>query len=533
MNKRKYFLGGLAAAGVLAAGGIAAARLLRDAPDPRNPQDSAPYAEALIEEARKQGIRLQAPGPQNQSIKAQVPRRFAPLYDHPERHDVSVMTGVDRPRPGQANPWRKAEELAARLFGASACAFNPHGASFANHSAVKALVLTAGRGKTFLCADSVHISVIHALSNLEVNVRFLPVEHHPLGFTTALDPEVLRHAADTTPNLGGIIVTSPEYQGTVGNLRAYKAIAEEHNVAILGDQSWEIGLGFSDLLSESMIRLGYSIVTTSPHKMVPVVRGGNAMSLLGTDGRIPLDLFQACVTEDISTSKPSAGLADLDIGRRYLALHAADDIARLVETFETEMARFNSLDLGARVIDFRDEIANGRTVATGCVPYRVVVDTHLTGWRGTYLGALMLEKGVQIAQPSVFYLNFGAGLRGGPNLVAGFRALEQVLRELRAIHRPDPLDLTDLPTLPAEIEEINFRGLLDAPTENVPLEKSLERLSRYTVGTYPPGHGIWKPKGMITARRLDFVVKSKRFGASLYGQPDAVPTGYVKVLRES
>lgn len=485
---------------------------------PQLGQEETPYWTALQEQAGRLQHRLQAPGHAG-SLDGAFVDLLGAQWAH---YDVSVVHGLDVALPGQAAPLAQAERLAADAVGAAACAFLTTGASGVAKALTSALVDVA-RGRRILVARNAHISVIHELDGRGALVEILPVEMHPLGMATVLDPAVLRRAL-AKGDVGGVWVSTPCYEGVLGATGECIEAANAAGVPVVVDGSWASELPFSGLDDQNPIRLGADAVVGSPHKTLRAP-GQVAWAFLGKSGRIPLDVFEAATTRNKSTSKSSLLIAGLDLCR-HDAVHNADAGIRANRAAVEECRGW--LPQGM-LVDWDEERRAGRTIAPSSIPYRMTFRTWETGYTGYELATRLREQyGVQVAQPNYLYLSMGTGVGRPDTIRAACEAMRSLLTELP--HR-SALDPDDLPGLTLSTALVDF-GEARGDIERVPLEEAVGRRLVHPIGAYPPGLALKAPTETLDATTAEYLTVVKGNGATLYGTPGSLlSAGLVAVYR--
>jgi arginine decarboxylase len=485
-------------------------------PAPTHGQQRTPYTDALRREADRQLVRAQAPGHGGSGF----PEDFVEILRDYAHFDVSVMAGVDVPLvPGTRTPLQEAEELCAELYGAGSCRFVTTGATHASQGGALTMFEAAGRGKSLVVQASVHISVIDALSRTGAEVDMVPPEMSPLGVATVLHPNALERVLNGREDIGGVIISTPSYEGAVADMQRLVEIAHARGVPVMIDSAWGSELGLSPLLPGSALQAGADLVVGSPHKELRAP-GQAAWIFRGPRSLISEVVFGGVVRAQLSTSKAAPFLAGLDSARRDAALYASERILRSITTVAEEADRFRRRGLGHLLVEW-DDVPNH-------IPYRLVFNLQETGHTGYELGAKLREEhGVQVAQSNILFICCGFGVGADSQIRATFRALEQVVRGL-----PKRLPLQDVPVPPLRLRKVDFRGVPGSGVQVVPLRDAIGRRAKFPMGGYPPGFCVLVPGAEIQAEDIDYLEEIISLGAVRFGPPAEVPPGQVAVIPE-
>ncbi len=468
-------------------------------------QNELPYWTSLKASGRHFLYRGQAPG-----HGGRLPRRTREIFDQFDRYDLSVVRGLDKPTGGRETAWRRAEKLCADLYHAADCRYLMTGASHAAQAMTKALVASAGRRG--IVAGNCHISIVDALTDVGAQALFVAPERHPLGFATYVSAERLKRALEQQPDW--VIMSTPSYEGYVGPIRDWVKLAHDHGCPIFIDQAWCPEMDLSDRLPVSALQAGADLVSSSPHKTM-YSPGMTAWVFRGHGSRVPADVFEDEARKEHSTSKSAPFLAATDVNRWEAWRRGKSDIERSIEAIE-KARRLVSPEL------FLEPDGDA-------IPYRVVFQTCVTGYRGFEISDLVEDEfKCQVAQPNILFACCGFGIGATRSIYKTFRAFDTVCARLP---RRPALDITSVPTLSPRDELIEFGGLIYSRTENVPWAEAVGRRSRYALGAYPPGYCVVVPGSVITGEKLAYIDALRSSGAMIYGAPGSIPAGYVSVLK--
>ena len=469
-----------------------------------------PYTTALVQQAQAYTLRAQAPGHGGLGYTDE----YKQLLPHASFLDVSVM-------PGLAEALSASEEFYADWLGVEWVRYFTTGATGAAIAAAMALFNTVAGGLVAI-QSSCHMSVWDAARYAAARIVTLPPRMSPLGFALAVHPDDLREFLAAHPDLRGLILSTPSYEGAVGHLKELIEIAHAHGVVVMVDCAWGPELGRSPLLPGGPIEAGADVVVFSQHKTT-ASPGQVATVILPRNSRISTLQAERAARASGTTSKNSMLLAGQETGLRDLMETGERRIARAIERVEEQEARFRTMGLGHLLVDW-----GTYADVAGHVPYRVVFDTRETGYTGFELAAMLGSHGVQVAQPNHGFMVFGFGLGAIDHIEPIFRAVADLVGGL------DPRPALGYPPLPPlRVHEIDLRVLLHRPVEAVPYRDAVGRLVADAVSPYPPGFPAVVPGQVVLpedARYLELIFDEWR--AVRHGLPDDVPAGHLLVLKE-
>jgi len=320
-------------------------------------QDSVPLLEALLRHASSRRERFHVPGHKGGlGAYSDWVRVFGRgVLDL----DLTELPGLDDPHwPAPEGIVEQAQVLAAEAFGARDARFLVGGAT----AGVLAMVLGAVRPrKLLLAAQPFHRSVAAAATLAGCELNSLPVRlAGSAGIPLPAPADALRREI-ALRRPAAVLVTSPTYHGVTADLRGYADVCREGKIPLLVDAAHGAHFGFAPELPPEATRFGVSACVISLHKTAGALTPGavlligprdqekrpahgqestawipgheRAARTPGQDAPATIDLARVdAALRLVETSSPSFPvLASLDLARRRLAVHGAEDWGKAVK----------------------------------------------------------------------------------------------------------------------------------------------------------------------------------------------------------
>lgn len=126
------------------------------------------------------------------------------------------------------------------------------------------------RGETILMARNCHKSVYHAvyLNGLQTEYVY-PKAVENYGICGSIDPEDIRKKLEENPEIKGIFLTSPTYDGIVSDIVKIAELAHAKNIPVIVDEAHGAHFVLDDRFPKSAVLCGADIVINSIHKTLP------------------------------------------------------------------------------------------------------------------------------------------------------------------------------------------------------------------------------------------------------------------------
>ncbi len=229
------------------------------------------------------------------------------------KYDVTEVEGVDSLFES-SGAIAETEKRFAKIYGAGASLLSAGGSTLCIQGMLAAAL---NPGDKIIIARNCHASAVNTLALLDVN----PIWINPKDLYGA------EKAFAENPGIKAVYLTSPDYFGTLSDIKAFAELAHKNGAKLLIDNAHGAHLHFFD---EEMhpISLGADMCADSLHKSLPVLTGGALLHL--KDGSLR-DIAKQKMRLFGSTSPSYIIMLSADKCAGYLEEKAKGDFAVLKE----------------------------------------------------------------------------------------------------------------------------------------------------------------------------------------------------------
>ena len=425
--------------------------------------------------------------------------------------DVPLFGGLDEIKLSNG-VLSKAENLAAKLWGADYARFSTGGSTHAN----QALILSLGKpGNKIAVSRTAHRSVLSALvlAGLEP-VWLTPEIDQASGFPIGIPVAELERALEHKPI--AIFLTEPGYLGTLSDLPALIAKAHEHSIPVVIDSAWGGHFGFHIELPKHVLQLGADALITSVHKTLP---GYSASALLLAQGNLlNLDRIEQSFELTHTTSPAGAPLASIDGTRALLETRGEEligELLRNIDEFKSEVQGNFDVAVFANPSDF----PVGRFD-----PAKIVLKANSLGISGVNLETELIKQNIRVEMADQDTVIFLATLADTAEDFAHLSSrLVPILTSLQGPPRETQTSLSwsVVPTHGTSIREAFF-----ANTEFVKAVDAIGRISADLIAPYPPGVAVVAPGEVLTEQIVHGLANTKAAGVRIAYASDSTLKTY-------
>jgi arginine decarboxylase len=425
--------------------------------------------------------------------------------------DTPLYGGLDEIKLTQGT-LKKAEALAATLWGADYARFSTGGSTHAN----QAIILALGKpGDKIAITRTAHRSVLSALvlTGLEP-IWLTPEIDEVTGVPTGIPVSELERVLDQKPI--ALLLTEPGYLGTISELPALIKKAHENSIPVIVDAAWGGHFGFSSHLPQHVLQLGADALITSVHKALP---GYSASALLLAQGKLlNLDRIEQSFETTHTTSPAGAPLASIDGCRALLETRGDEltsELISLVESFKASVQANFDATIFLNTTDFLPQRFD---------PVKIVLRANILGLSGVDVERELEEANIRVEMADQDAIVFLATLA---DTADDFKVLEKalvpILKSLQAPARKTQTSLSwsIIPTVAMSIRDAYF-----ADTEFVSANEAIGRISADLIAPYPPGVAVVAPGEVLTEQIVHGLATTQKAGVRIAYASDATLATY-------
>ncbi|MEY4970958.1 MAG: hypothetical protein RLZZ277_1189 [Actinomycetota bacterium] len=396
---------------------------------------------------------------------------------------------------------KKAEKLAADLWGADYARFSTGGSTHAN----QAIVLGLGApGDKVAISRTAHRSILSALvlAGLEP-VWMSPDIDETTGVPIGIGIAQLEKALLEKPI--AVLLTEPGYLGTISDLPVLIEAAHKQSVPVILDAAWGGHFGFHPQLPHHAFQVGADALITSVHKALP---GYSASALLLAKGTfLNLDRLEQSFETTHTTSPAGAPLASIDGVRALLQTRGKELNTALINNVE-EFKKTVQSEFALPIFLYPADFPAGRFD-----PTKVVLRVQQLGASGVDIERDLQAAGIRVEMADRDIIVFLATLADSSDEFAALAdALIPILKRHQGQRRESAtaLSWSVVPT-----RGISMRDAYFAKTEMVDALSAEGRISADLIAPYPPGVAVVAPGEVLTSQILEGLKASKDAGVRI------------------
>jgi lysine decarboxylase len=457
-------------------------------------RDSAPLLDAYLSYFESKRTAFTIPGHKQKASRLDA--GLGAVVDS----DTPLYGGLDAIKLTQG-VLKKAEALAAKLWGADYARFSTGGSTHAN----QAIILALGKpGEKIAVSRTAHRSVLSALvlTGLEP-IWLTPEIDTKTGVPMGIPVSELEKILDQKPI--ALVLTEPSYLGTLSELEALISNAHYRNIPVIVDAAWGAHFGFNSNLPQHALAMGADALITSVHKTLP---GYSASALLLAQGKLlNLDRIEQSFETTHTTSPAGAPLASIDGCRALLQTRGEEltgNLVQLVNSFKDKVEKTCGVTVFLNASDF----PKGRFD-----PAKIVLRANLLGVSGVEVESELEKQNIRVEmadQDTIVLLATLADDADDFDEVAS--KLIPILEKLRSNPRQTQtaLSWSIVPKVGMSIRDAYF-----AETEFVKAADAVGRVSADLIAPYPPGVAVVAPGEELTKQIVDGLAASKKSGVRI------------------
>jgi lysine decarboxylase len=429
--------------------------------------------------------------------------------------DTPLYGGLDEIKLTEGT-LKKAEELAASLWGADYARFSTGGSTHAN----QAIILALGKpGDKVAITRTAHRSVLSALvlTGLEP-IWLTPEIDEATGVPTGIPVSELERALDQKPI--ALLLTEPGYLGTISELPALISKAHEHSIPVVVDAAWGGHFGFNSQIPQHVLQLGADALITSVHKALP---GYSASALLLAQGKLlNLARIEQSFETTHTTSPAGAPLASID-GCRALLETRGEQLTGVLLNYVNDFKAQLQSNFENPIFLNTDDFTAGRFD-----PVKIVLRANVLGLSGVDVENALQKLNIRVEMADRDTIVFLATLAdNAADFSTLSAALIPILKSLQGEPRATQTSLSwsIVPTVAVSMRDAYF-----ADTEYVSVKDAVGRVSADLIAPYPPGVAVVAPGEVLTEVILTGLSATQKAGVRIAYASDPTLESY-RVIR--
>jgi lysine decarboxylase len=431
--------------------------------------------------------------------------------------DIPLYGGLDEIKLTNQT-LKKAESLAAKLWGADFARFSTGGSTHAN----QAIIFALGQpGDKVAVSRTAHRSVLSALvlAGLEP-IWMNPEIDSATGVPIGIALTELQRVLEANPI--AVLLTEPGYLGTLSDLKPLITAAHDKSIPVIVDAAWGGHFGFHPDLAQHVISQGADALITSVHKALP---GYSASALLLAHTKyLSAERLEQSFETTHTTSPAGAPLASIDAVRALLQTRGPEVLGALIENvkqFKLAVQANFDLPIFLNPSDFP---------AGRFDPVKIVLRVQQLGASGVDIEKALIAQGARVEMADRDTIVFLATLA---DTQEDFQALAMklvpILKNLQGTPRESAtaLSWSVVPQIATSMRDAYF-----AKTEMVSAIDAIGRISADLIAPYPPGVAVVAPGELLTEQIVSGLSASQKAGVRIAYATDPTLQNY-RVVKPS
>ncbi len=386
----------------------------------------------------------------------------------------------------------RAEELAAKAFGAERTFFLLNGSTVGNLSLAMGITK---KGQKILTNRNCHRSLLTGMiiSGAEP-VWLIPEKLEDWGLWGCINPEKIEHLLKTTKDVGAVWITNPTYEGVISDIKTISKICNKYNVPLIVDEAHGSLWNFNKSFPTPALQLGADAVVQSLHKT-----GGSmsqsSMLHIAKNSKLDVNKIERALKLLHTTSPSLILLASLDAARANLSSETGQkQIERTINNAKYLRKRLDKMQNIHQLksdFGFKTDITKVFVKIDGLSGKRLEsileIDFNIEVESASDIGALML-------------VNIG-------NKRSEIKYLADCLEKITQTDYSDIYHLENKKHMPMLIPNIkyNLRDAFYMEKEIIKKENAVGRISGEVIAECPPGIAILLPGELITKEHLPYL----------------------------
>lgn len=482
-------------------------------------------------------------------------------FPNPFSIDITEIDGFDNLHHPEGI-LKDSMEWAAGVYGADHTYYLVNGSTCGILSAIGAVMRS---GETLLVSRNCHKSVYHGLILNSLKQEYVyPQIIEELGIQGGIRPEDVEKKLKEHPEIRGVLIVSPTYDGVVSDIRGIAEVVHTHGIPLIVDEAHGAHFPFgAGCFPESALYCGVDLVIQSLHKTLPSLTQTALLHLNGnlvSRGRLErcLQMYQSSSPSYVFMAVMEQCIFEMQQHGTELMTAFAERVRKVRDRLK-EMQNLKLLDRsqkGAHGVFDVDEsklVISCRGVMTGenlseCLRRDYAIEMEMCGadYAVAILTFLDSEEHLNRLVEALLVIDRMAGAAkeclnaanrkfpGGNNddswnvqngkCVGAIEKAQQekLISETGTVQEHPKIYAvgTDVPTIQEAEICMTPAEAFNAPLERVRLEESAGRISGEFIYLYPPGIPIITPGERMTEVIIRQVLYDRDIGLPVQGMED-------------
>ncbi len=476
---------------------------------PELDQSRAPYYEALCEYSSVPRSVFHTPG----HIQGKGSHTLLADAFGARTLELDLCPGLGSLDGVTGSALEEAQQLAADAYGADRSWFLVNGSTSGNQIMV---ISACHPGDVVLTSRNTHKAIVSALILAGVRPVYLPPELDPASHIAhGVTPATVDAGLTAYPEAKAVLIVSPTYYGTCGDVAGLVDVAHRRGVPLLVDEAWGPHLPFHRALPSHALALGADAAVTGAHKLIGAMTQASMLHVRGE--LIDKDRVEVVSKLLLSTSPSCLFYASLDVARMQMAtdgealLHDTIVLAEEARAALNEHPRLSCIDNGLV----------GRYGVEAVDPTRLCVNVVGTGHTGYDVDRILFES-YDVSVEMSDFANVLANVTIGHDREPVERLTSALLQIADKLNDPAPpvagfLE-SGLVHLPEQV--LSPTEAFHASQQRVPLRQAVGRVAAEMAASYPPGIPVVVPGERLTAELVEYLALQVEAGCRIAGPRD-------------
>lgn len=422
--------------------------------------------------------------------------RKIPLLDL----DVTEVPGLDNLYDAKEVILEAQNKMAVK-YGARESIFLTNGST---SGIIASILSVCNPGDSLIVSRNSHHSVWNALILGGIKPIYInPSHNNEYNIVGGICPLELEKIIKNNPEVKGLIIVSPTYEGLVSDIEAISSVTTKYNKILIVDEAHGAHFVWNDNFPKSAVEMGADIVIQSMHKTLPAVSQSALLHIatekIGRDNIInKLQMIQ--------TSSPSymmMGLMDYIRFKMDKEKQVWDNYLIQLKNTRNKLAKLENLEL------LKEDVCDSSNIFDMDIS-KLVIFTNNTDITGVELGNILKNQyDIQVEIEADHYIIAMSTISDS----------KEDLEELT-----DALFDIDMNLKRREVEEDKYKGnyirsneingdivtprqIYFGRQEEADIDDSLDRISASNIIVFPPGIPLVCIGEKFTNGTLDYIKK--------------------------